>query len=343
MISAIPKDSNIYYQGGYWNDIPEVLSYMNQRFSGSKDIFWIPDFKERYAERPFNHALFLCCGNDWLERQFIDDGIVLKATAFDYSTNLLKQAKQAKGSRPIRYLQADVNKIDFIDNQFDLIVNSAALHHVQYINRLMRLLLKTIKPNGVFVNFDYIGPRRNQYGFRQWKQIKTVNNHLPRLIRNERLQYPDLPTMLDTDPTEAIHSDLIISTLQRYFKLIERNDVNGGLAYMLLTHNNKIKRLKLSVRKKWVTTILKLDQQLTTKGVVPPLFSYFIAQPTKASLKQTKLNKYYQKIEDNRELQATKYLGCYTLYEYLIVKTHHMLHQMYQSLQILKQRIKNIE
>ena len=127
----------------------------------------------------------------------------------------------------------------FPENQFDLVINVAALHHVQYIDRFCRILCKTLREEGVLINYDYIGPHRNQYSSRQWYYIHQVNRKLPGFIRNN-LKKPYLRTMLKTDPTEAIHSDLTIPVLSRYFDIFERHDAGGGIAYEILLNNTKL-------------------------------------------------------------------------------------------------------
>jgi SAM-dependent methyltransferase len=172
--TAVNENSQVYYQGQYWNDFRLVLEYMCENFTGNKNKWWVQDFKERFCQKPFEHGLVLNCGNGWVEREFIDLGLVKRITAFDYSMDLLRAAEKERGERPISYFQTDVNRIDFGDNQFDLIVNVASLHHVQYINRLCHILCSTIKDNGILVNYDYIGPHRNQYPFKQWYYINRV-------------------------------------------------------------------------------------------------------------------------------------------------------------------------
>lgn len=342
MASVIPSDSSVYYQGNYWNDIPEVQEYINQRVSGDPAKVWYLDFKKRYAAKPFKHALSVCCGKGWLERDFIDQNIVKKITAFDFGPELLAEADKAKGDRPIKFFQADANLMQLPVDEYDLIINYAALHHIQYLNRFLCMLAKSLKPGGILVNYDYIGPRRNQYGFKQWCHIMLENSKLPDFFRHKSLRYPHLPTMLATDPTEAIHSDAIIPTMERYFKIIDRTDINGGLAYMLLTHNPAIPSIKPKMRKKLVTQILQRDNELTDNGQVPPLFSYFIAQPNKKILKDSAQIKAYQQEENAREQYATEHLGCYTWHEYLLVKANPFIYTLYRLGIRVKQRVKRL-
>ena len=55
-------------------------------------------------------------------------------------------------------------------------------------------------------------------------------DQLPAPLRT-KMSYPHVPTMIATDPTEAIHSDLIVETLARYFDLVEVRPVGGAIAY----------------------------------------------------------------------------------------------------------------
>jgi SAM-dependent methyltransferase len=322
MQTAVPDNSQIYYHGQYWNDFRLVLEYMCESFTGNKNKWWVQDFKERFCQKSFEHALVLNCGNGWVERELIDLGIVKRVTAFDFLLDLLRIAEKARGGRPISYFQADANKIDFGENQFDLIVNVASLHHVQYLNRLCHVMCKAIAEDGILVNYDYIGPHRNQYPFKQWFYINQVNRSLPDSIKKSPIVKPHLPTMIYDDPTEAIHSDLIIESVARYFEIIERHDTGGGVAYELLTNNPKLKNVPAEELDLHIEKILKLDKEYTDLKRVPPLFSYFLAKPRKSLLSdKTKLDD-YQKEEDIREQKARKRHGVYSNRQYLMLIAH---------------------
>ena len=327
MKTAKPTNAKVYYQGLYWNDLPEVREYMSQNLTGDKNKWWTTDFQERFAPSPFQFkkALFLCDGNGWLSREFIDKKIVKQAVSFDWSADLLAEAESKKGKRTIQYFQADVNTISFKAGEFDLIVNNAALHHVQYLNRLLHILASALQPDGLFVNFDYIGPQRNQYSFWHWRRIFAFNQKLPSKIQHEKLHYPHLPTMLATDPTEAIHSDQILETMSRYFDITEQHDTNGGLAYHLLTHNKKVFALKPLERKSLVKKILSMDQKLTAEHKVPVLFSYFIAQSKKQNSVPKHTIKRYLMQENSREKIARLLMGSNTLMGFFVLVTFRLI------------------
>ncbi len=322
METLVNPNSQVYYSGQYWNDFPRVLEYTSEDFTGDKKKWWVTDFQERFCQEPFERGLVLNCGNGWVERALIDQKIVRQVIAFDYSMDLLLLAEKEKGDRPIYYFRADVNKVDFGEDQFDLIVNVAALHHVQYLNRLCCILCKALKEDGIFFHYDYIGPQRNQYSLRHWLLIVRANNQLPRHIRKEPLRYPHVPTMLRSDPTEAIHSDLIFETVSRYFTIFERHDTGGGIAYQLLTQNSKLENISLEELNPWIDKLLVLDKRHTDSGEVPPLFSYFLAKPKKVILRDLFTLQYFQEIENRREEWARRHQGVYSYGDYLGMLAH---------------------
>jgi len=318
MSSSVVNDNpEIYYSGTYWNDYKPVVEYMSRCFTGDPGKWWQEDFKERFCAEPFLSALFLNCGNGWVERQFIDSGMVASVTAFDYSADLVAAAEADKGDRSITYFQADANTVDFGEDKFDLVVNVAALHHVQKLDRLHRKLCAATRPGGILVNFEYIGPARNQYGKQQWQYIQEQNAALPERIRMERLLMPHLPTMLVTDPTEAIHSDLILNVQARYFDIFERHDTGGGIAYQLLTHNPKLQGIPELELAELLRPLLDTDWQFTQEGRVPAMFSYFLSRPRKEALRKRSRLWFHTLQEDGREALARRRRGVYSWRQFL--------------------------
>lgn len=320
--SVVNLNSQIYYQGKYWNDLPQVLAYMCQNFTGNKKKWWIDAFLENYGS--FEHALFLNCGDGRHEVELYDKGIAKRITAFDISPELIKQAKKRKGRRKIDFFVADANTITFKKNQYDLVVNVAALHHVQYLNRLTRKLAEALKPGGYIVNFDYVGSHRNQYPLLSWAIVRALNELGPTEVKKSPIGYPHIPTMLATDPTEAIHSDLIEKMMGRYFHIVENNPTGGGIAYDLLTHNQSLNTVNKRILQEHVTKILFLDKWLVKLKLAPNLFSYIVATPNKVILKDKVLIKKWQDDENLREEIAMRNRGAYRLPDYLqLVRNTH--------------------
>lgn len=315
-MSQVPTNSNVYYREQYWNDHHLTLDQFNRivadvPYDGPMP-FWMDHVKRHYfSKAPAQKALFINCGNGWAERDLYDKGIFSYGVGFDYSEKLLAEAREKARHRSIEYICSDCNLIDFPENSFDLIVNVAAMHHVQYIDRMNRLLSKVLMPNGIFVNFDYVGPHRNQYSTHHFEAMKAINQALPNALQNKELSPAHLETMLAVDPTEAIHSELVLSMFERYFIPIDRKDLNGAIAYQILYNNTELLDLHTPAVEQYVQSLLELDELYTVHGDLPPLFSFYVGKPRKSILKEKALLEKFTNEEAAREEYASQHGGRY--------------------------------
>lgn len=308
--SIVPAAGFEYYRDRYWNDFEPVVRELNERATGHRDVTWFEHLRDTAG--PFRHALVLNCGNGWVERELLDRGVVASAVGVDVSDELLNEARRHAAERdlPLRYERLDTNAAEFPDDRFDLVVNHAAMHHVAYIDRVTRRLHELLAPDGVFVSWDYVGPHRNQYTARQWEAAWETNLALPEHVR-QRMRYPLLPAMIEGDPTEAIHSELILPTMERYFDLEHRRDLGGGVGYLLLTHNDALHGLPAEEAEPHVRAVMAADAALTEADPTTSLFAYVIARPRAGALDDTDRLAAWTAEEDAREQAAAEAGGHY--------------------------------
>jgi O-antigen biosynthesis protein len=305
-----PSNADVYYHGGYWNDLPAVNGEINRRISGRPDRNYIEHFKERTGGRRFARALFLNCGNGWVERDFFGAGLIDSAVGIDFSEELLAQAIGLAGGLPVRYVRADINEAAFPDERFDLVVNFAAAHHIAYVDRVFRRLCGRLTEDGIFVNYDYVGPHRNQYPYEQWSAVWETNNALPPEGR-AKLAYPHLKTMLATDPSEAIHSELTLETFRRYFTVSEFRPVGGAVAYPLLTFHDALAKLDDEKRASIISTVLETDARYLADHPNSTLFAFWYGSPRHDVLKDAQLLARWEREEAVRERAAVAANGLY--------------------------------
>lgn len=304
------NDSSVYYSGHYWNDFHEVLHEINQRITGKSQTKWYEYFYEFAGRRTFKKALILNCGNGWVEREiFSACPLFQEAVGMDCSDTLLDEARLKSKDLPFRYYNVDTNEGKFPEVDFDLVINHAACHHVAYINQLFRELCRALPEDGYFVNYDYVGPHRNQYPYEHWNACWNLNNELPQSLRKE-MRYPHLPTMLVTDPTEAIHSELILEMTGRYFDFVDRKRMGGALAYEILTFNEGMWKTPEADRKQWIEHILKKDLDFL-RTYEASYFDYFACKANKNSLENSAQLQEFQDQENAREQNAAKNGGKY--------------------------------
>ena len=298
----VPSDSRTYYGERFWNEIPEVRAHINRKITGDPDRDWIDQTLEIIGA-PFERALMLNCGNGVNERDLFDRGVIKSAIGIDISPGLLADAENLADGRPFEYHQMDVNTADF-PTPFDAIFNIGSCHHIARIDRVFRRLCELLPAEGWFISNDYIGPHRNQYSQDMWAAAWELNEQLPVAMR-QLMTYPHLPTMLAVDPTEGIHSELIVETFERYFTTPYFAGFGGAIAYLLLTHNDKV----VSDPVPWAAEISQILDADDRCGL-PPLFAYWAGQPRKASLTDPRLATWTAD-EELRETTAARRNGEY--------------------------------
>jgi SAM-dependent methyltransferase len=331
----VNEDSEVYYKGRYWNDLDCTNRMINRRISGDEAVNWWRHFAAR-AGKSFERALVLNCGNGWVEREMYDGGLFKEAVGIDYSETLLDEAKAESEGRPLRYVRMNVNAEALPTGPFDLVVNHAAAHHVTRLDRLFRSICSLLPDDGWFISLDYVGPHRNQYAADAWNEAWNLNQILPEHLR-QSMDYPLLPLYLEVDPTEAVHSELIVETLRRYFHVDEFVPLGGALAYPVLTHNKRLfsDAVGSDEQERWGQYVLGRDAQYLAENPESSLFAYLTGHPDKDVLSNREALAAWESAEDSREARAAENGGRY--YE------TSMLNEVYWALAVHEQAVGDLE
>ncbi len=298
-IHEIVPNSFDFYSHSFWNSYPCAVGELSRRVSGDPGTGWYVHF-QRTVARCFRKALILNCGHGWVERDLLAVGMFREAVAVDFAEPLLTEARREAEGLPIRYYRMDINKTDFPERDFDLVVNCAAGHHIAYLNRVYRTLCDMLSPDGYFLNYDYVGPHRFQWPYAHWSAAWEVNESLPPNVRND-LKYPHLPTMRVVDPTEAVHSELIHEITRRYFDVVEQHHLGGAIAYPVLLDNANMQRATAEEQERWVTAIMDADARFLAENPGASYFDYFVCTPKKEVLERPTLLAEWDRCELARE------------------------------------------
>jgi SAM-dependent methyltransferase len=272
-----PVDSSVYYRGILWNSFDEVVAHIHTQAWGSPHGNWIEYVVRRRGGQPFDRVLSLNCGNGWLERGLIEFGLAREVVAIDVMPDLLDAARQASVGMPIEYHLMDTNIAGFPPGPYDAVVNHAAGHHIARLDRVFRAAAEALEPGGTLLTWDYTGHHRNQYGERMWDAACAVNESLPRRYRSP-MGYPHLPTMLAVDPTEAIHSELVLPVTERYFEHEHLAAIGGSIGYLVLSHNEALYDAPAAERSAIVRTVLEHDEADLAAHPEDSLFTFAISR-----------------------------------------------------------------
>jgi len=302
-------DAGLYYRDRYWNELPAVVEHLNRRATGAPHPGWMHHLLAHHDGRPFRCALVLNAGNGWVERELVDLGVVESAVGIEHAPALVARARAEAGGRPLRYLEADVNDVE-LPGGVDLVVNHAAGHHITYIDRVFRRVARVLPPDGVFVHWDYVGPHRNQYPAGMWEAAWQLNRELPEAYRSPMV-YDHVPSMVVGDPTEAVHSELVLPVLRRYFHIDHFAALGGAMGYLLLTHNPALLDAPPEVRDPLVARILAADEAWVERDPSSTLFAYVLARPRHEVLADTAQLAAWTDEEEAREALARANGGRY--------------------------------
>jgi len=131
---------------------------------------------------PLEECLSLCCGFGEIERMLADLGVFLHCTAIDLSPAAVEVARQkAKeaGHNHIDYHVVDLNNIRLEPQKYDLVYANGALHHLSRLEHVIGQIYTALKPGGILVSNEYIGPKYQRLSWRQREIINSVIHLIP--------------------------------------------------------------------------------------------------------------------------------------------------------------------
>jgi SAM-dependent methyltransferase len=196
--------------GLFWWEVPGVQEHINARISGDPTVGWLEyTVESHFADRlPLDKCLSLGCGVGHLERTLARLGAFRQCDAYDISDasiTLARKAAKEQGFHSIDYQVADANRLILPITTYDAIWINGAMHHFRELEYISQQLSRSLKPGGLLVLNEYVGPARFQFPERQKQLVNLCLQLLPARYR----------TLVD----QAVELEL------------ERNPLNKGLLW----------------------------------------------------------------------------------------------------------------
>lgn len=230
-----------------WTECPIVITeYMNPLISGQAEIGWLQAVALDYFPDPVARALSLGCGGGGLERHGLQLRIAEEFDAFDVSADAVALAEslavESGQSEQINYAVANLNKLEFGQDIYDAVFASQSVHHIQDLEHYMAQVHRTLRPGGLFIFNEYIGPNQFQWTEAQLFHARRLLGMIPESLRElirepgikHTLERPTLEFMNNYDPTEAIRSADILPAVEKHFTIVSRRDFGGTLLHLVL-------------------------------------------------------------------------------------------------------------
>jgi len=215
-----------------WSAIP----LMQQRLQAAADLGgWA---RQALGQRTGLRCLTLACGNMAGEYGFLRRLGAARIDAFDISEEQKRKflAQNYDGQVEVDYRIADVNEIQLQPDCYDLVYIQQAFHHFEAVEHVAAQIASSLKPDGVFVLIDYVGPNYLQRSSRQREVASRFWQHLPERYRtsgNKVWEEIYVPPRESLPPYEAIRSEAILPALRSNF-VVEQMFLYGGLLFPLL-------------------------------------------------------------------------------------------------------------
>jgi O-antigen biosynthesis protein len=274
-----------------WDSHPITVAYINRKITGNVDEGWLDWFKKHYACKPFGKALSLGSGSGGLERELVVQDISQLIEAYDISLPAIdlaeNEAARCHFETRINYHYADLNTHVFENQKYDACFAVAVLHHIQNLEHLIKQIHNTLKPHGLFVIKDYIGPNRFQWTDKAEsitnKLLAALPDNLKTNLRDGTtikgcIKRPSVKEVITVDPSEAVRSEEILKQVSKKFKLLFRADYGGTLLQFLLSDIVGNFSMDSPDHRTILELICLLEDTLLTEKILPGHFTFLVAQ-----------------------------------------------------------------
>jgi ubiquinone/menaquinone biosynthesis C-methylase UbiE len=231
-----------------WADSPIVNQWvLGPRLAGSPGRHWLLGLAEDLPIPKGGHWLSLGCGSAGTEIFAAGLRLFDSLRALDGSEEALAEGRKAAlaaNARGLEFARADLNALDLPPAEFDVALMNMSLHHVKNLEGTLLAVERALKPGGIVVVNEFVGPSQFQFTDLQlaiaaailevlpdrWRMDATTGKPKTRYARQPRSHWNTV------DPSEAVRSDEIVGLLESRFEVLVRRDYGGTILHLALEY-----------------------------------------------------------------------------------------------------------
>ena len=238
-----------HLQAANWWILPEIRKRWNLKMTGNAEV----DMEDYVVDRYLGEATDLTllspgCGSGGHELNFARHRRQFREVkGFDVSPVLIREANEKAEKEGMKNAVFEVGNMEEVrpaKDSVDVILFNQSLHHFRNVRQLISTVVyPAIRPGGLLVVHEYVGPLRLQW---EHEALARINSLLRDVVpRQYRVRYgsrmvkksvsgPGWLRMVLSDPSEAVDSTSIIPALRDSFEVLEERPVGGNILMPLL-------------------------------------------------------------------------------------------------------------
>lgn len=267
-----------------WQGNHHIVRAINKLVYNTDSTTWGEGLTKRvlaeYADRlPLAHGVSVACGNGRKEMDLITAGLVERFTFYEIAEQRAEDGMGFARRRGIedrvefRIEDVFAGPTEDIAETFDLVVWYNALHHMIDTPAAIKWSRDVLRPGGVFLMDDFIGPDRFQYAPEVIEAAHAFRTSLPDDVyvwdgpyqpRRPRRALVPADAVIAQDPSEAADSSRILEGLDTYFPDRTHFDVSSGALIFGLA--DIASRLLEPQYEPFIELVLRVDQMLIKDG-----------------------------------------------------------------------------
>lgn len=200
---------------------PLVVAYTSLRAVGSLTPHLDIVAAELREKTPAGGRVFSpACGAGGKEvalARALPDRTFVAADIADEALARGREAADRAGLRNLEFVHMDVNDPDLGTRTFDAVTGMGAFHHIERLEVFWVACRQALRPRGVIMGQEYIGPARLQWTDTQVEEGDRVLRDLvpaEHRVHHDRVRRTPIEEMLTLDPSEAVRSRDLLPTLQ---------------------------------------------------------------------------------------------------------------------------------
>ncbi len=210
-----------------------------KRLTGVLDGNPLDVIASRFLRPPAQRALALGSGMAYVEEWLVKCGYVEHVDIYETSAVAVDAVRERIAQAGLQS-QIDVQSEDVItagldDGTFDVVFVQAAIHHFFNIEEMFALMHRVLRPGGLLIYDEYIGPDHHLYEPEVMALMDELNTCLAAhyrwdMLRNETREAVPRATlewMMQMDPSEGVHAFMILPLTYKWFNVEYRGDYGG--------------------------------------------------------------------------------------------------------------------